>query len=429
MKKPAPLLLCILFILLWQSSTIAQTIEAIVPVGGNAWVNAPAEITDAGLVHWADKQAIARVYFRVSIAQQIQLALRLRVPAGKSSISVGFGKRKFVKEIGNSAFDTVAIGSVKIDKPGYVQVNLQGISKTGDVYADVSDVIVKGIQPGTELIYVKPGSSYYFGRRGPSVHLNYIIPPAIQNDVKWFYSEITVPAGNDIIGSYFEADGFGEGYFGMQVNSPTERRVLFSIWSPFVTDDPKSIPDSMQVKMLKKGTTVHAGEFGDEGSGGQSYMNYPWQAGKAYGFLVCAEPGKNANTTTFTAWFKDISTGKWYLIASFKRPKTLARLKHIYSFLENFDPEKGDKTRMAFYHNQWAGDSADNWHVITEAKLTADATANSHYRKDYAGGLKDGKLYLKNCGFFNDFEPLLQLYKPTIKSTTPVVDLKALPQN
>jgi hypothetical protein len=47
--------------------------------------------------------------------------------------------------------------------------------------------------------------------------------------------EITVPVGQDPIGSYFMANGFGEGYFGFQVNSKTERRVLFSVWSPFRT--------------------------------------------------------------------------------------------------------------------------------------------------------------------------------------------------
>ena len=38
-------------------------------------------------------------------------------------------------------------------------------------------------------------------------------------DIEWFYSELTVPEGNDVIGSYFMANGFSEGYFGIQVNS------------------------------------------------------------------------------------------------------------------------------------------------------------------------------------------------------------------
>jgi hypothetical protein len=98
----------------------------------------------------------------------------------------------------------------------------------------------------------------------------------LKNNVEWFYNEVTVPVGNDVLGSYFMADGFTGGYFGMQVNSETERHILFSVWSPFVTDNPKKIPDSLKIKLLKKGEVVHAGEFGSEGAGGQSYMNFPW---------------------------------------------------------------------------------------------------------------------------------------------------------
>jgi hypothetical protein len=91
-------------------------------------------------------------------------------------------------------------------------------------------------------------------------------------------NEITVPAGNDPVGSYFMGNGFGEGYFGIQVNSAIERKVLFSVWSPFETDDPREIPDDKKIILLKKGKEVHAGEFGSEGSGGQSYLKYNWKA-------------------------------------------------------------------------------------------------------------------------------------------------------
>ena len=80
--------------------------------------------------------------------------------------------------------------------------------------------------------------------------------------------------------SYYMVAGFGEGYFGMQYNSPTERRVLFSVWSPFDTQDPKLIADAQKIKLLRKGKDVHIGEFGNEGSGGQSYLLYPWKAGE-----------------------------------------------------------------------------------------------------------------------------------------------------
>ena len=82
------------------------------------------------------------------------------------------------------------------------------------------------------------------------------------------------------------ANGFGEGYFGIQVNSETERRILFSIWSPFKTDDPNSISQTTKkLDYLKKENGVTSGEFGNEGSGGQSYKVFNWQAETRYGFL------------------------------------------------------------------------------------------------------------------------------------------------
>ncbi len=62
-----------------------------------------------------------------------------------------------------------------------------------------------------------------------------------------------------MIGSYFMANGFGQGYFGIQVNSASERRILFSVWSPFSTNNPREIPDDQRITLLKKGEPVHAG--------------------------------------------------------------------------------------------------------------------------------------------------------------------------
>lgn len=55
----------------------------------------------------------------------------------------------------------------------------------------------------------------------------YSIPQ--NSNIEWYDNEVKVPKGEDVLGSYFMANGFGEGYFGFQVNSPTERRILFSV--------------------------------------------------------------------------------------------------------------------------------------------------------------------------------------------------------
>jgi hypothetical protein len=154
--------------------------------------------------------------------------------------------------------------------------------------------------------------------------------------------------------------------------------------------------------MLKKGGNVHTGEFGNEGSGGQSYMNFMWKAGNTYKFLVHAKPDGKGRTT-YTAYFFAPETGKWELIASFSRPKTNTYLKHLHSFLENFEPEQGTKTREVHFNNEWICDSNGKWIELTKARFTADNTGSKGYRMDYAGGVKGQSFFLKNCGFFNNY--------------------------
>ena len=172
---------------------------------------------------------------------------------------------------------------------------------------------------------------------------------------------------NDVIGSYFMANGFGEGYFGIQVNSETERRILFSIWSPYKTDNPSDVPEEYRIKLLKKGESVTTGKFGNEGSGGQSYKVFNWKADLTYGFLIGAKPD-NLGNTDYSAYFYDPELRKWDLIAQFRRPKTTTYLTRLYSFLENFIPFQGVFDRKAYYQNQWVYGS-NRWYELTQDRI------------------------------------------------------------
>jgi hypothetical protein len=221
------------------------------------------------------------------------------------------------------------------------------------------------------------------------------------------------------------ANGFADGYFGIQVNSPTERRILFSVWSPYKTDNPGEIPEEYRIILLKKGKDVITKEFGNEGSGGQSYRVFNWKSGNTYRFLLKGHPSVN-NSTDYSAYFFAPETGKWELIASFRRPKTNNYLKSLYSFLENFMTETGPLERKGYYSNQWVCDRNGKWYELSDIKFTADATARKESRLDYSGGVEDGRFFLRNCGFFSDMTRMDQQFSRQKTGKQPDIDLSGL---
>lgn len=414
-----------LLFLLLPGILVAQAPSPVfVPAGGNAWLSAGADkLTDEGVVNWSDPASKLVMYVRVS-AGDLQLALNLSAPTlAEFSVTIA-GVKKMVNV--DPAKQVHEGGTWKIPSAGYVSVEVQGLTKSGSYFGSLAGLTLKGSAVTDDLAFVKDneGSFFYWGRRGPSVHLRYDL--AGKTEVEYFYSEITVPAGNDVIGSYYMANGFADGYFGFQVNSETERRILFSVWSPFKTDDPKSIPESDRILLKKKGEGVYTGEFGNEGSGGQSYWQYPWKAGTTYGFLLRAQPQTNS-TTIYTAWFFAPELKAWKLIASWQRPKKAAYLTGLYSFLENFVPETGNITRMAHYGNQWIRTTSGEWVELAQAKFTGDNTARKSFRKDYGGGVSDNAFFLRNCGFFSDFTVLDQTFTRPARTIPPNIDFSRVP--
>jgi hypothetical protein len=178
--------------------------------------------------------------------------------------------------------------------------------------------------------------------------------------------------------------------------------------------------------MLRAGDGVITGEFGTEGSGGQSYLPYMWQAGQTYKFLVSAAPVEN-DSTVYTAYFFAPEKGTWSLIASFRRPKTQEYLAGEYSFLENFEPSAGQFTRQALYGNQWVRTVNGQWLEVTSALFSYDNTADQKWRLDYQGGVQDGQFYLKNCGFFSEFSTYGTILNRPVLGVEPDVDLGTLP--
>lgn len=406
--------------LLW-GSMLAQSQKIVVGVPGNGFVTSQqrgAQITDNGVEDWTDPNTVISIYFYLHQPTTARLSLNAK---GDSEIKVSYGGKSFKVRLHSKDFSDVPVGSIDIREEGYVRVDLQGISKKGKYFGEIRDLIVENVKG--ESNYVKEDFSGYFGRRGPSVHLGYKLP---EGDTEWFYNEVTVPEDGEVMHSYYMADGFGEGYFGMQYNSPTERRILFSVWSPFDTENPEDIPDDQKIRLLRRGKDVHIGEFGNEGSGGQSYLNYPWKAGETYKFLMQVHPDGNGNTI-YTAYFYATDDNEWRLIASFLRPQTDTWYKHAHSFLENFSPEQGYLSRKVLFGNQWARSKEGKWTRLTDATFTHDATAKAGMRLDYQGGeTEDNRYYLKMGGFFNDFIPMGTKFSCQPSGNAPEIDWEAL---
>lgn len=417
--------LSLLFFAFLSSQALAQIT---VPLGGNTYASQTRSrsITKNGIENWADPQISFNVYVRVAKKGTLAVTLnQLSKINGENELSISVNnKEKKVSIAQNEA--SAVVGEWTIKDTGYVAIEIKGLKKTGTFFPAIGSLLISGTAIDAKTAFVKDneGNFFYWGRRGPSVHLNYQMPE--KTDVEWFYNEVTVPKGEDVQGSYYMANGFAEGYFGMQVNSSTERRVLFSVWSPFETNNPKEIPENQKIKLLKKGKDVNTGEFGNEGSGGQSYLRYNWKAGETYSFLLQAAPS-NDNYTTYSAYFFAPELGEWKLIASFKRPQTQTYLKRLHSFLENFNPEFGDQGRKVLFKNQWVCDSKGIWTELNTARFTTDNTGSKGYRMDYGGGVNGSSFYLQNCGFFSDFTMPKTLLKRKFTTTKPMINFNYLP--
>lgn len=407
-----------------------------IPLAGNAFRTEPVAAGGSSGLQRNGSLQLARaadrfaVFFRLDRPATVRLSLRGRALNGRAAVVAQAAERSEEVSFETPELTARPVGSLEVKEAGYVRVELSGTDRPGNGPVEVQALVIEADEEGLALDFVKSneGNMFYWGRRGPSVHLTYETPK--DRPLRYAYSEITVPEGLDPPGSYFMANGFAEGYFGIQVNGPAERRVLFSVWSPFATDNPREIPADQQVVKLAAGPEVRVGEFGNEGSGGQSFLVYPWKAGNTYRFLTEVEPDPDApGQTRYTAWFGDKAKQEWRLIASFRRPKTTTSLRGFHSFLENFNPDTGHLARGADYGNVWVCDEAGQWHECTKARLSADATARGRHRLDYDGGALGGRFFLKNCGFSPETGAVGKTFaRDSTAADQPRLDFGALPR-
>jgi len=186
------------FLLLFASLCFAEKSEKIelmlsIPASGNSWVtnsqgNEERVIKRSGIESWTDSGSIIRTFFRVEQTGAIDIAIRARVKSGQSEVNVSFENETKKITITNTEYDTVWVGTYTIAEPGYHYLDMQGAAKSASTFADVTDILIGGAAAQGKVYFVK--EDFYFGRRGPSVHLRYEKPEEA-SDILYFYNEKT----------------------------------------------------------------------------------------------------------------------------------------------------------------------------------------------------------------------------------------------
>ena len=302
----------------------------------------------------------------------------------------------------------VSFGSFEIKKAGYHEFRLESLNEAGKSAGEIEALILFGPAAEEAHFNLKPR------RNAASVHLAYPVPKG--TEVNGFYCEMT--GIDDPVHSYYMACGWHRGYFGMQVNSDTERRIIFSVWdSGNEGVDRKKVADVDRVQLLAKGEEVHSGSFGNEGTGGHSHLKFQWKTGDKQRFFVTAEP-VDKTFTVFTGYYFRPDLNKWMLISSWKAPKEGGYLRGLYSFSENFVGRNGHLRRKALYGNQWLQTSDGKWLEQVEAKFSHDGTGKED-RLDRSMGLEGGQFFLSHGGFVDGFTKYGELFTRPATSAPP----------
>jgi hypothetical protein len=354
-----------------------------------------ARVSNRGLTRWTHPEQQVVWFGRLNHTGALSASVTLRLKSGTTSklrLTVAGQSHSATAVPGPDGTVTVSFGEFLIGETGYHSLKLESLNEAGAPAGDLETLTLDGPAVAGAHFNLQPR------RNAASVHLFYPVPA--DKNISAFYCEIT--GLEDPLWTYYMACGWHRGYFGMQVNSPTERRIIFSVWdSGNEAIDRAKVGEQDRVTLVDKGPDVYSGSFGNEGTGGHSHLKFGWKTGERQRFLVTAEPIDDTHTI-FGGYYFRPDTKEWMLISSWKAPKEGGYLRGLYSFSENFSGNNGHVRRKALYGNQWIRSNAGEWIELTQAKFSHDATGKLD-RLDRFMGIENGEFFLSHGGFVQGF--------------------------
>jgi hypothetical protein len=197
----------------------------------------------------------------------------------------------------------------------------------------------------------------------PSVHLRYK-----DSDASTFYSEVTVRRSTP--GTYFAVTAWHNGYFGLQERGDGRKVLIFSVWGSN-SDNPASIPAARRVLIINKDPAVRTGDFGNEGSGAQSFFTYDWKFNTTYAFMVKAKIVDDR--AEYSGYFRTPDSKRWQHLVTMSTPHEPTLLKGLHSFVEDFrrDDTSGREVRRATFSNAWMRKPDGSTYRLLTAMVTA----------------------------------------------------------
>jgi hypothetical protein len=185
-----------------------------------------------------------------------------------------------------------------------------------------------------------------------------------QKNATCLYGEITVLATAPHIyycGANWHPGEPAGGYCGIQHNSDTERRTIFSIWD--------TSPELHPEVTAADARTVYS-RFGGEGTGAHTHMLWPWNVGDTFQFFVRKQPGQG-DTTDTRYYVYDRIQKSWLHSATISSPNggkaCVASIGGgLNSFLENFAGKDRAVPKLALYR-LWLGPNVDAMKCLTRA--------------------------------------------------------------
>lgn len=346
-----------------------------------------AKVSKTGISDWKDPNITVSWFGEIKKPGKLTASVSITLPKDtRASFKLQVDKQsKEANVTGTGEAATISFGEFNVAQARYTRFTLSSRQPSGSIDALVLD------GPAIEDAHFNLDPR----RNAASVHLNYPVPK--DTEVAAFYNEVT--GVDDPVHTYYMACGFSRGYFGMQVNSPTERRIIFSVWdagSGQSANTRSDVAEENHVRLLAKGDDVNASVFGGEGTGGHSHLKYMWKTGEPQKFVVTVKP--EGTHTDYTGYWFHPEQKKWVLIASFRAPKDGKWLRGLYSFSENFSGSNGHLRRKALFGPQWIRNSAGEWKELTEASFSHDATGKEN-RLDRFMGVERGLFFLTHGGF------------------------------